>query len=76
MSRRSIENLNINLDLLDTSLWSTVLIENLLPDHRILFLNRKKAVDLFISTEMKVIDIETETGLRRDEIHRFVRRMN
>ncbi|WP_240452433.1 hypothetical protein [Virgibacillus sp. YIM 98842] len=74
MSRRSLENLNINPELLDTSLWPTVLIENLTPEHRILFLKRKKAIDLYISTEMKVKDIETETGLRRDEIHRFVKR--
>lgn len=74
MGRRSVENLNINQESLDTSLWPTVLIENLTPKHRKLFLERKKAVDLFISTDMKVKDIETETGLRRDEIHRFVRR--
>jgi putative transposase len=74
MGRRSVENLNINQESLDTSLWPTVLIENLTPEHCKLFLERKKAVDLFISTDMKVKDIETETGLRRDEIHRFVRR--
>lgn len=74
MSRRNFENLNINQETLDTSLWSTVMMENLTPEHRKLFLERKKAVDLFISTNMKVKDIETETGLRRDEIHRFVKR--
>ena len=74
MSRRSIENLNINPNLLDTSLWPTVLTENLSPDYLTLFLKRKKAIDLYISTDMKVKDIETETGLRRDEIHRFVLR--
>lgn len=74
MSRRSIENLNINPDLLDTSLWPTVLVDSLGPDHRNLFLKRKKAIDLYISKEMKVKDIESETGLRRDEIHRFVKR--
>ncbi|MCL6570847.1 MAG: hypothetical protein K6T88_04085 [Bacillus sp. (in: Bacteria)] len=74
MSRRSIEKLNINEELLDTTLWPTVLIENLTPENRKLYMERKKAVDLFLSTDMKVKDIETQTSLRRDEIHRFVRR--
>lgn len=74
MGRRIIEKLNIDKELLDTTLWPTVLIENLSPENRKLFLERKKAVDLFISTDMMVKDIETETDLRRDEIHRFVRR--
>jgi len=74
MGRRNIENLNIDQNSLDTSLWPTVLIENLDPENRKIFLERKKAVDLFISTDMKVKDIESVTSLRRDEIHRFVKR--
>lgn len=74
MNRRILENLNIDQTLLDTSLWPIVLTENLTPEHRKLFLLRKKAVDLFISTDMKVKDIENETRLRRDQIYSFVRR--
>lgn len=42
MGRRIIEKLNIDKELLDTTLWPTVLIENLSPENRKLFLERKK----------------------------------
>jgi transposase InsO family protein len=74
MSRRSIENLKVDFSLLNISLWPSVLVEELGPEDRNLFLKRKKAVDLFVSTDMKVKDIEKETGLRRDQIHRLVKR--
>ena len=64
---------NANLPEIDTSKWKTVLIEEIPEDSRQLFLNRKKAVDMYLDC-MPISDIMKKTGLSRNEPLRLLKR--
>ncbi|MED2035504.1 hypothetical protein P4V74_30545 [Bacillus thuringiensis] len=74
MSKRFLENLNVETQFLDISNWPQVLCENLDEEEKTIFLNRKQAVDLFMTTETKISDIELQFGFGRRHIYRFVKR--
>lgn len=74
MSKRFLENLNVEEHFLDISSWPQVLYENLNIEEKAIFFNRKQAVDLFMTTETKISDIELQFGFGRRHIYRFVKR--
>jgi putative transposase len=74
MPRKIFEDLDIEEHLLDISNWPQVIIENLDDEDRNIFLARKLAIDLLVTTNTKISDIELQAGIHRSEIYRFVRR--
>jgi putative transposase len=74
MPRKIFEDLDIEEQLLDISKWPQVIIENLDDDDRNIYLSRKLAIDLLITTEKKISEIELQAGIHRSEIYRFLRR--
>src|SRR5690606_20233906 len=74
MHRRLFEDLKIEERFLDITNWPQVISDSLDDEDRNIFLTRKLAIDLFMTTISKISDIEQQTGIHRSEIYRFVRR--
>ncbi|XQY93688.1 hypothetical protein ACNRWW_09925 [Metabacillus sp. HB246100] len=74
MTRKLFEDLGIEEQFLDISIWPQVISENLNDEDRNIFLARKLAIDLIMTTNKKISEIEKKTGIHRSEIYRFVRR--
>lgn len=74
MQNRIIEKINFPEKYKDTSIWPDVIIDNLSPTNKEIYLKRKKAIDYLMNTDKKISEIELETSLKRSEIYRFLRR--
>lgn len=74
MSRRLLEKIEIEECYLDISNWPQVITENLSEEDKEIYLSRKLAVDLFMTTDTKISDIENQSRVYRSELYRFVRR--
>ncbi|MFZ7640694.1 hypothetical protein ACO1C7_00400 [Bacillus cereus] len=74
MSKRVLEGLKIEDSDLVMANWPQVLIENLTEEELNKFLIRKKAIDLFMTTNTKIYEIEQQVGIHRSEIYRLIRR--
>lgn len=59
---------------IDISKWKKVLIDNLSSKNKEVFMRRKEAVELYITTEKSTNEIVELTGLHRNEIVRLVKR--
>lgn len=64
---------DINYQEIDTSKWPTVLVDNLLEDHREKFLLRKLAVDMYLENK-SLKEIEDETGFDRNTPLKLLKR--
>ncbi len=74
MSKRVLEGLKMEDSDLVMANWPQVLIENLTEEELNKFLIRKKAIDLFMTTNTKIYEIEQQVGIHRSEIYRLIRR--
>ncbi len=74
MTRRYIENLNINKDLLDVNLWPTANILTLNEEQQDLFSMREKAILLYIVDNVSLSEIENQTGICPSTLRRLIKR--
>jgi len=74
MSRRFIENEEIDAALLDRTAWKEVLVGSLQDPKKELFLNRKRAVDMYIDGEIEVNEIVKQTNISKQTILRLIKR--
>lgn len=72
-TKRIAEVMNANKEYLNFINWPMVLLDNILPEAKETFLNRKKAVEKYLSWH-PVHEISRETGIERHEITRLVKR--
>jgi Integrase core domain. len=72
--RRLTEALKIDPYHLDTDNWPNVLVDNLTPEDKDVYLNRKKAIDFYMKNEMTVTKICDISGLKRHHLSRLIRR--
>lgn len=71
---RFFEKDYIDSDYLDTSLWPSVLLDQIDEEYRNVFLKRKQAVELYFKNEKSLQEITNITGIRRDYIYKFAKR--
>lgn len=69
-----IEKLEFQDGNVDTSAWKMVLIDNINPMQRELFLQRKKAIDLYFKNIYTLNEISEQTDIHENEIRRCVKR--
>lgn len=74
MSRRPFSNIEISERSMDVTTWPSVLIDNLDPEDRNVYLLRKKAIEIYFSTKMTVKDILLQTGLDDRNLRRLINR--
>ncbi|MGK9428943.1 hypothetical protein ACSSTO_03015 [Bacillus atrophaeus] len=75
MSRnRFYENEDIPSDLLDTSLWPKVLVDQLDESSKSIFLTRKQAVELYLKNEKTLNEIRDLTGITRANVRKYTKR--
>ncbi|MDF2534687.1 MAG: hypothetical protein K0R18_844 [Bacillales bacterium] len=65
---------NINPELLDTSKWKITSTSEYSDKELEIYLNRKKAIDLYISRTVTNKEIFEKTGINRKELNRFFER--
>lgn len=71
--RRYLED-KVPIKDLDISNWENIYTGNMEVNELQTFNSRKKAIDLFFTTELPIENIVEETGLLRSEIYRFASR--
>src|SRR5690625_2823886 len=71
---RFFEKDHIDTSYLDTSLWPSVLLDQINEEYRDVFLKRKQAVELYFKNEKSLKEITKITGIRRDYIYKFAKR--
>ncbi|MCP1148706.1 MULTISPECIES: DDE-type integrase/transposase/recombinase [Bacillus] len=75
MSRnRFYESENIPSELLDTSLWPKVLVDQLDESSKTVFLTRKQAVELYLKNEKTLNEIRDITGITRANVRKYTKR--
>lgn len=72
--KRLLEDANIGVENLDISKWPQVFVNMLSPEDKQIFLRRKLAVEMYMKDESTLRKIEETTGIRRKELHSFIRR--
>lgn len=58
----------------DTSTWKTVLVDNIEPKYRELYLKKKSAIDIYFKNTYSLREISEQTGVHENEIRRYVKR--
>lgn len=71
--RRIVESESISPEYLDVRNWPTVLIDNLKPEAKDIFLRRKNAVEMYMLHEA-IQKIKDNTGIDFVSLRRFIRR--
>lgn len=70
--RRSLENKGLSEDDIDLNKWSPVYTGDWDSDTLKRFNNRKKAIELFIGTNIPLKEITSITGIHKNDIYRFI----
>lgn len=65
---------NLSDDQLDISKWLSIEITNLDENVRPVFLQRKKAIDLYFNTDLSISEIEKKVGVRKKDLYIFIDR--
>ncbi|QMV44727.1 hypothetical protein [Cohnella cholangitidis] len=71
--RRITEDHSYSKEALDIKSWPNVLIDNLTPDEKEVYLKRKKAIDMYFS-EHPIKTIRQEVGIDFNTLRRLIRR--
>ena len=74
VNKRFGEKALIPSEYLDTTNWATVNDEVLKPKVKEIYLQRKKAIDMYIVTSISVKVISDETGISVSNIYRLIER--
>jgi putative transposase len=73
-NKRLIENASIDQSHLDRTNWPNVLIENLSEKNQKIYLNRKKAIDMYIDGDISIKSITEKTGIKKQNLVKMVKR--
>ncbi|QDX94072.1 hypothetical protein EEL30_18340 [Brevibacillus laterosporus] len=74
VNRKFFEDIALDAAYLDTDNWPTVLIEILDESDKEKFLNRKRAVDMYLNSNVTATEIALETGIHRNHITKYVKK--
>jgi putative transposase len=69
-----LSDINISKEMLDRTKWPTVNEESLEPKKRIIFINRKKAIDMYLNGEKTIDDICELYNLNSTDLYRLIKR--
>ncbi|MDF2904052.1 MAG: hypothetical protein K0S25_1690 [Bacillus sp. (in: firmicutes)] len=59
---------------LNTANWSVIELTNLNENDRLIFLQRKKGIDLYFNTLVSVPEIEKQAGMKKKDLYIFIDR--
>src|SRR5665648_1106067 len=73
-NKRIGESDSIPKEYLDVTKWISVNTEGLTAEKREVFLRRKQAIDMYITTDIGLKEISNETGIAITDIYRLTKR--
>ncbi|MGE6593667.1 hypothetical protein ACQKFU_29890 [Bacillus mycoides] len=75
MIRKKLNNYNhLSSEQLNTTAWPMVEITNLIKAHQSVFLQRKKAIDLYFNTNLPIKEITLQTSIKKKDLYFFIDR--
>ncbi|WP_179191741.1 hypothetical protein QMA40_30190 (plasmid) [Bacillus thuringiensis] len=75
MFRKKLTNYDfLSSQQLSTTTWPVVEVTNLVTEHQSVFLQRKKAIDLYFNTNLPVKEITLQTSIKKKDLYLFIDR--